>query len=127
MCAYYPVVYCVVDKKNSSNQSRIYGNPLYKTTMRKVISDAMSVLPCKDVDVFLDRNSFITNAEFKDIVSEEAKIKGINPLRVKMISSDQNKCIQLADFIAGASRSKYEYGDETIELIKEKVSFARRL
>ena len=60
------------------------------------------------------------------MVYDEALKNGVNPLKVHMISSSDNKCIQLADFVAGACRSKYEYGDNSFDVIKNKVSFARR-
>ena len=74
----------------------------------------------------LDRNSFITVGDFRDMVREESMNHRLNPLKIDMVSSNQNKCIQLVDFIAGASRAKYEIGDQSIELISEKVSIARR-
>jgi len=60
------------------------------------------------------------------MVRREAKKFNINPMKIDMISSEQNRCIQLVDFIAGASRAKYENGDGTIELISRNVSLARR-
>ena len=123
----FSVVYAVVEKNRPQDHEFVYGNPLYKKMLRIVLSDAMRNVSCRDVDVFLDRNSFITNEEFRNLVFEGASESGVNPLRVKTLSSDQNKCIQLADFVAGASRAKYEHDDCTLDIIKEKVSLARRL
>ncbi len=86
----------------------------------------MECLPCRDANVFLDRCSFLTSKKFRSIVQEEAPKHGINPLKVHMISSSDSKCIQLADYVAGACRSMYEYGDDSLEILSEKVSFARR-
>ncbi|MBO4356819.1 MAG: hypothetical protein J5813_01435 [Candidatus Methanomethylophilaceae archaeon] len=40
--------------------------------------------------------------------------------------SQSNPCIQLLDFIAGASHAKCEHGDNTLEILSEKISVARR-
>ena len=53
------VVYTVVDKNHPGDNHPVYGNELYETVLKEVISDAMSVLPCRDVNVFLDSNGFI--------------------------------------------------------------------
>ena len=123
----FKAVYTVVDKNNPVDHDYLYGNNLYSKVLRLVVSDAMRYISSSDVNVLLDRNGFITSEEFRNIVLEEAAINNINPLRIRTLSSEQNKCLQLVDFIAGASRSKYEHGDNTIDIIKEKVSFARRL
>ena len=122
----FKISYVVVDKNHPIDHHPIYGNELYESVLRQVIAHAMSCLPCKDVNVYLDRCSFLTSEEFRNIVYSEAREKGVNPLKVHMISSSDSKCIQLVDFVAGACRSKYEYGDETLEVLREKVSFARR-
>lgn len=122
----FKVVYTIINKNNPHNSEHIYGNELYKRVLKQVISDSMDCLLCKDVNVMLDRNSFVSNREFRNIVFEEARIHNINVLKADTISSDQSKCIQLVDFIAGASRAKLEYGDNTIDIITDKVSLARR-
>ncbi len=122
----FKAVYTIVDKNNPLSHSHLYGNDLYKVILRQVISDSMDILPCRDVNVLLDRNSFITNKEFRAMVYEEADHHNLNPLKVDMVSSDQNKCIQLVDYVVGASRAKYENGDQSIEIISEKISIARR-
>ena len=64
--------------------------------------------------------------EFRGIVSEEASRHNINPIKVNKVLSEQNKCIQLVDFIAGAARTELEHSDSTINVISRKVSVARR-
>jgi len=63
---------------------------------------------------------------FREIVSEESKIRNVNPKKVHKVSSQQNKCIQLVDFVAGAARAESEHSDETLKILNEKISFARR-
>ena len=86
----------------------------------------MDALPCKDVNVYLDNNGFVSLSEFRRIVFEEASRRNVNPIKVNKVLSEQNKCIQLVDFIAGAARAELEYSDNTIGIISKKVSVARR-
>ena len=53
------VVYMVVDKNYHDDNHPVYGNELYVDTLRCVLSDAMNVLPCRDVNVYLDNNGFV--------------------------------------------------------------------
>ena len=99
---------------------------MYEEVLREVLSDAMEYLPCKDVNIFLDGCGFIKLDRFRQIVSEEASKHEINTKQVHKVFSNQNKCIQLVDFIAGASRAKNEYNDDTIDIITKRVSVARR-
>ena len=122
----FRIVYCTVNKNNPDDHRPIYGNDLYEKVLRQVIHDAIDYLPCKDVNIYLDSCSFITMDRFRQIVSEEASTRNINPKKVHKVSSQQNKCIQLVDFIAGAVRSYYEYSDNSISKLDEKISVARR-
>ena len=85
----------------------------------------MDVLPCRDVNIYLNNNGFVSLEEFRRIVSEEASRHNINPIKVNKVLSEQNKCIQLVDFIAGAARAELEHSNNTINVISRKVSVAR--
>lgn len=122
----FNAVYSVVDKNNPSDHYPIYGNDLYRKTLREVVSDAMDVLQCRDTNILLDGCRFISVSELRAICTEEAERHGINLKNADKAKSDQNKCIQLADFIVGASRAHYEYGDQSIDIIRDKISVARR-
>ena len=84
------------------------------------------MLPCRDVNVVIDSCSFIDTEKIREIVLEEAEIQDVNPKKVYKAVSHQNKCIQLADFVAGAVRAESEYSDELFKKLSEKVSVARR-
>ena len=58
---------------------------------------------------------------------EQAVAHNVNPIKIDKVHSEQNRCIQLVDYVAGASRAKYERSDDTIDILLEKVSVARRL
>ena len=122
----FNAVYSIVDKNHPSDHHPVYGNELYERTLRQVISDAMDVLICKDSNVFLDSSHFIPVEKLRKIVREEAVKHGVNVKRIDKVQSSQNKCVQLADYVAGASRSLYEHGDDSINIIARKVSIARR-
>ena len=78
------------------------------------------------MNVFVDRSSFISIGELRGIVNEEAKKTGMNVKKCDKATSEQNKCIQIADFIAGATRSYHENGNDTLKILDEKISIARR-
>lgn len=122
----FNVVYTAVDKNRPSNNHPVYGNVLYEKVLREVMSDAMDVLPCRDVVILLDSSRFISGDRMREIAGEEALYHNVNLVKIDKINSSHNKCIQLADFVAGASRAYYEIGDKSIEIIREKVSIARR-
>ena len=90
------------------------------------VNMSMDVLPCRDSNVFLDSSHFISADKLRAIVREEAVKHGINVKRIDKIQSSQNKCVQLADYVAGASRSLYEHEDDSINIIAKKISIARR-
>ena len=122
----FNAVYTVVDKNNPSDHHPVYGNELYEKVLREVVSDAMDVLQCRDTNILLDGCRFISVDRLREICAEEAKKRSINLKNADKAKSDQNKCIQLVDFIAGASRARFEYGDTSIETIRDKISIARR-
>ena len=80
----------------------------------------------KDVNILLDSCRFITIGRLKDIVRDEAIKHNVNVKIINKVNSEQNKCIQLVDFIAGASRALYENNDNTINIVRDKISVARR-
>lgn len=122
----FKIVYYTLDKNYPEGNKPIYGNDLYEFVLRQIIRDSMGALTCKDVNVFLDSCSFVSTDRLRQIVNEEAKLMGANPKKVSKVSSQQNKCIQLADFVVGAVRANAEYSDETISVLEKKVSVARR-
>ena len=122
----FKIVYYTVNKNHPVGHRPIYGNALYDMMLTQVIRDSFDALPCKDANVFLDACPFITMERFRDIVFREAEMQGINPKKVHKVSSQQNKCIQLVDFVAGAVRAEAEFSNRMIEPLKNKVSVARR-
>ena len=122
----FKAVYSVINKNHPLSKKNYYGNILYEIMVRQVVSDALSVLSCKDVNVYLDRNRFITEKRFREIVTEECQKSGANLKDVGLKDSYSNPCIQLVDFVAGASHAKCEHDNNTLDLINKKISVARR-
>ena len=122
----FRIVYTVVNKNHPDDNRPIYGNQLYEAVFRQVVSDAISVLPCKDFNLFLDSNYFMTIDTLRRIVRDESSKQGVNPKKIDKVQSEQNKCIQLVDFIAGAVKSRYESSDDTLDILNKKISIARR-
>ena len=82
----FRTVYTVIDKNNPLSHKCLYGNDLYNVILRQVVYDSMEILPCKDVNVLLDRNSFITVGDFRDMVREESMNHRLNPLKLEFDS-----------------------------------------
>ncbi|MDO5852925.1 MAG: DUF3800 domain-containing protein [Thermoplasmata archaeon] len=123
----FRAVYTVVNKADHSVSHRVFGNELYEVVLRRVIADAMEVYAqYKDVKVVVDRSTFITNGRLREIAMQEATKRGLNLVKCDKQTSNQSKCVQIADYIAGSARSKYEDGDNTVDMILEKVSVARK-
>ena len=48
-----------------------------------------------------------------------------NVKSVRKVNSSSDKAVQLADFVSGSIREKYEHGnDEFLAIIKDKISIA---
>lgn len=122
----FKVVYSVINKNNPDSGEYLYGNLLYEMMLQRVLSDAMGVLPCKDFNVFVDRSSFIKIEKLRKIAEEEALKANVNLMKCDKVTSEQNKCIQLVDYVAGAARARYEDGNPSIQIIEKKISVARK-
>ena len=122
----FNVVYSVVNKNQPASGRYIYGNQLYEMFLRRVLADAMSTLQCRDVNIIVDRSRFITLDRLRAIAQDEATKAGVNIKKCEKITSQQNKCIQIVDYVAGAVRSSMESGDDTLSILDGKISVARR-
>lgn len=120
------IVYTVTDKNHPDDNRPIYGNQLYEAVLRQVVSDAISVLPCRDFNLYLDSGFFVSIGKLRSIVAEESSRFSVNPIKIAKVQSEQNRCIQLVDFVVGSVRSKYELGDPTLDKLSEKISIARK-
>lgn len=122
----FSIAYATLNKDHPETGMRVFGNELYEIFIRQVLADAMAALPCRDVNVLVDRCRFITLERLREIAYEEAAKAGVNIKRCEKITSNQNRCIQIVDYIVGAARAEIEDDNDTIQLVSEKISVARR-
>ncbi len=117
---------CAIDKNDPGFERRIYGNELYAFMLRQILKDAISVRPCNDLNVYVDGSRFITEADVRGMILEEASLAGANVLDCGKKISSQMPCLQLVDYIAGGTRTMYEDGDRSLLKLNGKISIARR-
>lgn len=117
---------CAIEKNNPSSEQHVYGNELYAMALRQILKDAISVRPCNDLNIYVDSNRFITEAELRKMIREEASSAGANVLDCGKKVSSQMPCLQLVDYVAGGTRALYEEEDKTLLKLNEKISIARR-
>jgi len=117
------ITYVVVDKKNySSLFSNCYGNDLYKNVLKQLFKETMSVISQRDVNIIIDESRSIKMADLKELANVVAANEKINVKKCQKGSSEANKCIQVADFVAGSIWTKYEKkDDEFFKIIEENI------
>lgn len=122
------IIYVVVDKYDYTGKFYgMHGNSLYEAVLRELLVDTFTFVNSGDVNVFLDRSSFLTLNSFRAIAGEIALSVGCNLKKCDKVTSHQNKCVQIADYVAGAISRNYEDNDpHYLDVIKEKISFARK-
>lgn len=122
------IVYVVVDKYDYTGRFYgLHGNGLYEAVLRELLAEALSMVKGGDANVFLDRSSFVTLGSFRTIAGEIAASAGCNLKKCDKVTSHQNRCVQIADYVAGAINRNYEDGDpHYMDVIREKISIARK-
>lgn len=122
------IVYVVVDKYDYTGRFYgLHGNSLYEAVLRELLAEAFATVKGGDANVFLDRSSFVTLSSFRTIAGEIAASVGCNLKKCDKVTSHQNRCVQIADYVAGAINRNYEDGDpHYMDVIREKISIARK-
>jgi len=113
------IVYTCVDKEK---QIDTYGSGkvLYQRALEEVIRNALEISVSKDVNVLVDRSRYIKNDELKEMVKELSQDIGKNVIKCEKVSF--NKCVSVADFVAGSIWTKYESGnDEFFKILTEMI------
>lgn len=103
------------------------GNRLYYSVLKDLLDISFSSIGPHDTTLFLDRNTFVTLEELR-ISAYTCAIKyKANLKKCEKATSQQNKCIQIADYIAGTINSHFQNDDcRFFHLIERKISFARK-
>ena len=122
------IVYVVVDKYDYTGRFYgLHGNSLYEAVLRELLAEAFATVKGGDANVFLDRSSFVTLSSFRTIAGEIAASAGCNLKKCDKVTSHQNRCVQIADYVAGAINRNYEDGDpHYMDVIRENISIARK-
>lgn len=122
------IVYVVVDKHDYTGRFyKLRGNSLYEAVLREVLMEAFATINGGDVNIFLDRSSFLTLNSFRTIAREITTSASCNLKKCDKVTSHQNKCVQIADYVAGAINRNYEDNDpHYMEIIRDKISIARK-
>jgi len=117
------IVYVVVDKEKSRLYSNLRGRKLYIAAVKEILPLIEDVLKTKDVDLEFDENLLVQVDELEKMSRE--LMPESNVLSAKKVRSFANRGVQLADFVSGAVRDKYEHGDDFyFEVISERISLA---
>ena len=117
------IVYVVIDKKKSKLYSNTHNCDLYKAAINEILPLVGKALITNDVILNFDENLCISMKDLIEAVND--KIQDRNVKSVKKVKSFADKAVQLADFIAGSVREKYENdNDEYLIAIEEKISIA---
>ncbi len=117
------IVFVSVDKLKSNKYRNFRNCNLYKSTVKEILELVARVLMSNEANLLLDENLCINNKELLEITSCFTNYSGKNA--VKKVNSTFNKAVQLADFVSGSVREKYEHNNDCYyNLISEKVSIA---
>lgn len=123
------VVYVTVDKHDYSGSFYgMFGKALYKGVLAELMKSVLAEIAGHDTNIMVDESSFITVTELKTMAEKLSTGAGCNVKRCEKAKSHHNKCIQIADLVAGSIQRSLEYGDESfVEGIRIKISVARKL
>lgn len=114
------------EKKNQGDRS-LYGNELYEATLIDLLGCAMEVSRRRDISVIIDGNRFITNRRLREVTDSLGEIHHKNVKKCRKGISQNELCIQVADYVAGSVWTEYEKDDNRFsEIIREKMTVARR-
>jgi hypothetical protein len=117
------IVYVAIDKKKSKLYSNTHNCDLYKAAIKEILPLIGKALTTNDVVLNFDENLCISMKDLIDTVNKNLQKRNVKS--VKKVRSFADKAVQLADFISGSVREKYENGDEQyITVIEEKISIA---
>ena len=117
------IVYVAIDKKKSRLYRDMRNCDLYRAAVIEIMPLIGKTLTTSDVVLNFDENRCIRMGDLAGLV-----IGGIpdrNVKSVKKVDSKSDKAVQLADFISGSIREKYEHDDDRYLIaIEEKISMA---
>ena len=124
------VVIVSVEVDKHDYQSQYYGkhgNNLYRLVLCDLLKKAFEYVGQHDVNVFIDRSTFMNLEELRSIASDLSEKCGTNLKRCEKSTSGHNKCVQIADYVAGSLYTNLQNKDGRFKgIIAEKISPARK-
>lgn len=104
-----------------------YGNDLYRIVLSELLEMAFKCVGQHDVNVFIDRSTFMSLEDLRSIASDLSEKCGTNLKRCEKSTSGQNKCVQIADYVAGSLYTNLQNDDKKFrDIIAKKISPARK-
>ena len=112
------ITYIVVDKYDfNSAYYGLHGNDLYITVLKNLLKSVSCTSPIYEINILLDRSSSISEKSMNDVCDS---MTGIKIKKCTKYNSSSNKCIQIADYVAGTIWHMYERNERSPFLIIEK-------
>lgn len=115
------IISIIVDKNDFL--SPYYGKQgklLYQSVMSQLLDKIFKYVGNHDVNVYIDRSTFIGLNDYRLIAYDKSRKHGCNLLRCEKATSHQNKCIQVADYVAGSFFVSSEYENDKFKSIIQK-------
>ncbi len=117
------IVYVVIDKKKSKLYNNTHNCNLYKAVVNEILPLIRDALTTNDVVLNFDENLCISMKDLIEVVDNS--LQNFNVKSVKKVKSFADKAVQLADFISGSIREKYENdNDAYVAVIENRISIA---
>ncbi len=122
------IVSITVDKHDyDSVYYDLRGNKLYKRVLYDLLELSLSSISGHDVIIFLDRSRFVSLEELQSMANDLSITHDCTLKKCEKHTSNQNKCIQIADYVVGSVNRYYENDDDRFAaILSKKISLARK-
>ncbi len=122
------IVSITVDKHDyNSAYYNLRGNKLYKRVLHDLLDLSLSSISGHDVIIFLDRSRFVSLEELQSMANDLSITHDCTLKKCEKHTSNQNKCIQIADYVVGSVNRYYENDDDRFAtILSKKISLARK-
>lgn len=121
------VSFVTTEKNCPSDNVYVYGKDLYIRALRDLLDQSLERLKGQDVHIIVDGSRFVTQADLRKMCEELCFGHGKNLKKCYKGISQNEPCLRIVDYVAGAVRYGYEQNDDRYRsIIKDKISIARR-
>lgn len=120
------IVNVTVDKSKITRK-KLFGSELYKRLLTELIDHSLEELDHNDVHIIIDSSYYIRQEDFKALCNDLSHKHGKHLMKCYKGISQNDPCIRIADFVAGAIWYHYERKDDTLyRKIEKRLIDARR-